>query len=149
MAVGLFVTSQEEFTNFLGVACQFAKAFGQTLMIYVSSKEDGLLAKNVRAKIKSRDEGDGNKDPRIRLKPLGEEDCEARLLEEARSLNKLLIPYTKERDAELAKLGMAIVMVLHDGPDSKSPKCWTTANYDSNRSKANTRQTNWFSSERR
>ncbi|MFK7819672.1 MAG: DUF389 domain-containing protein [Planctomycetaceae bacterium] len=104
MSVGLHVNSQEEFTNYFAVACQFARVFGGTLIVFVSSKEDGLLAKHIRAKIKSRDEDAGNKNPRVRLKPLGEEAWEAQLLKEAFSLNKLLIPYAAERNAELAKL---------------------------------------------
>lgn len=104
MSTGLYVTSQEEFTSNFDVACQFGRSFGESLTVFVASKEDGLLAKAVRTKIKSRDDGDGNRNPKIRLRSLGEDEPEAKLLEEAKSLGKLLIPYADERKAELAKL---------------------------------------------
>ena len=104
MPVGLYVTSQNELTNYLAVSCQFARAYVCDLIVFVPGKEDGLLAKTVRTKIKSRDDGDDNKNPRVRLKPLGEDNPEAALLEEARPLEKLLFPYASERKAELAEL---------------------------------------------
>lgn len=105
MAVGLYIKSQDELTACLPAASQVARAFGDLLIVFVDGKEDALLAKAVRAKLKSREEGvlEPNR-PKVRLKALGDDAVESALLKEVQPLDKLLLPHSTERRKEQASL---------------------------------------------
>lgn len=101
MAVGLYVTSQDEFAACLPAAVRFARAFGDSLNVYVPGTDESLLVKSARARAKAHDEK-----PKPRVVPLGEDNVEARLLDECKPLEKLVIaddPERREGQARLAE----------------------------------------------
>ncbi len=104
MAVGIYANSQDELSSCLPIACHIAKSFGDLLIVFVPGKEDALLAKTIRAKIKSLDDEGEKPSPRIRLKALGEEDIQAKLLKEVKPLEKLLLIHSEKQKKEQAEL---------------------------------------------
>ena len=104
MAVGLYVKSQDEFSSCLPAACLIARAFGDQLIVFVAGKEDALLAKALRVKLKSREEDTESNRPGIRVRALGDDEVEAALLKEAQPLDKLILPYCAEEQKAQARL---------------------------------------------
>lgn len=122
MAVGLYVTTQDELTTSLQVATRFARAFGNQLIVFVPGRDDALLAKAVRAKIKAFD-GDAQT-PKMRCQALGDDNVEPELFLAAKRLNKLLIPHTpaqRDQQADLAdRMPCTTIRLLTD----ESPEPW-------------------------